>query len=144
MLALYEYFDDYKRAQETVLDGTKIYLATVDICLKALANQVGGATKTLFNNRKHLGIIVDEYQRLPSISLHAFLAATPALLAVGDHCQELVSLQQGRVESHPWFVRESQATQEGSQAKHQKTSTLRNPKARSASDFLLHAPDVPV
>ena len=39
----------------TVLHGAKIYLATVDVCLTALANKVGGATRTLFNHKPLLG-----------------------------------------------------------------------------------------
>ena len=95
MRALYQYFADYASAQVTVLHGTKIYLATVDVCLKALANKVGGATRTLFNNKPLLGVIVDEHQRVPELSLHAFLVACPALLAVGDRCQDLESVSGG-------------------------------------------------
>ena len=101
MRALYQYFDAYSAAQQVVL-GTKVYLATIDVCLKALAGYAGPTSKRLFKEKNLRGAIIDEFQRLPEFTGHAILSALPEAVFVGDWCQELPAPFSGILAHRPW------------------------------------------
>ena len=92
MRALLQYVDAYTVAQHKLVLGTKVYLATVDVCLKALAGSARPTSKPMFREREE-----------PSRRHHRRVSEAPGVhskrdslcVASGDLCGRLVPKASG-------------------------------------------------
>ena len=71
--ALCPYSDAYAVAQHVFLLGTTVYLATIDVCLKASAGSAIPTSQRLFREKTLQGAMIDEFQRLPEVTVNAVL-----------------------------------------------------------------------
>ncbi|MFN9943787.1 MAG: hypothetical protein ACK56I_30375, partial [bacterium] len=84
MWALFLYFNAYTVTQQELVLGTKVYLTTGDVCLKAWAGSAGPTSKLLFRERNLPGAVTDEFHKLPEFRTNAILSALPAAIFGGD------------------------------------------------------------